>query len=267
MLFGKNNFKIGIIGVGMVGGTLNEYFKKQGENPLLYDSPKNIGSLEKINEADLIFICVPTPFDKEKGFDLSCVEDACRKIKGEKIVVIKSTVLPGSTDKLQDKYPHHKFLFNPEFLSESTALEDMKYPERQIIGYTKQSFDITKKVLDVLPNAPFKKIIPAKEAELVKYFSNTFYATKVIFANQIYQLCQKLDIDYEIIRECASADKRIGPGHLDVYHKGYRGYGGKCLPKDIKSLIQFAKEKGTKLELLETVDDLNEDLRKRQGLF
>jgi len=123
------NLKLGIIGVGMVGGASKNYFERKGIKPFLYDKGKNLGSIEEVNQADVIFICVPTPFDKEKGFNLSFIEGACRDILGKKIIVIKSTVLPGTTEKLQKKYSQHKFLFNPEFLTEITADQDMNYPD------------------------------------------------------------------------------------------------------------------------------------------
>ncbi len=257
--------KIGIMGVGMVGSTLKNYFQKKNKEIFLYDPPKGFNSLEEINKAEIIFICVPTPFDKEKGFDLSAVDESCSKIKGEKIIVIKSTVLPGSTEKIQEKYKQHKILFNPEFLTESTAQADFENPDRQIIGYTSNSKEIAGEIMDILPRALFEKIIPSKEAEMVKYFSNTFYAVKVIFANQMYELCRKTGIDYEIVRECASADKMIGANHLDVHHKGYLGYGGKCLPKDMRSLIEFGNKNGTDLKLHKVVEEINNQLMKRQG--
>ena len=258
--------KLGIVGVGMVGGALKRYFEKQEITPFLYDKGKNLGSIEDINKADIIFICVPTPFDKEKGFDLSYVEDACNNIEKEKIVVIKSTIWPGTTEKLQKKYPQHKFLFNPEFLVEEKADEGMKNPERQIIGYTPESYDVAEDVLAILPKAPFEKIIKSAEAEIVKYFGNTFLSTKVIFANQIYQLCENLGIDYKTVSQCASADKRIGPSHLDVHHGGYFGYGGKCLNKDIRALIQFADSKGIDLKLHKIVEKINNQLMDEQGI-
>ncbi len=97
------NLKIGVVGVGMVGEALKNYFEKKGIKPFLYDKGKNLGSVEEVNQADVIFICVSTPFNKEKGFDLSFVEDVCHNITSEKIIVIKSTVLPGTTEKLQKK--------------------------------------------------------------------------------------------------------------------------------------------------------------------
>jgi len=262
----SKDLKIGIVGVGMVGGALKRYFEKEGRKPLLYDNGKNLGSVGEVNQADAIFICVPTPFDKEKGFDLSFVEDAVSKIENEKIVVIKSTVLPGTTDKLQEKYPQHKFLFNPEFLVEAKADEGMQNPDRQIVGYTQKSQDVAEMIMALLPRAPFERIISAKEAEMVKYFGNTFLSVKVIFGVQMYQLCKKLGIDYEIVRECASADPRIGPSHLDVRHGGYLGYGGACLPKDIKALIQLANSREVDLKLHKTVEEINNQLMKEQGI-
>jgi len=250
-------FTTGIIGVGMVGGALAHVLEK----PLLFDSGKNLGSMAEVSKADILFICVPTPYDeKKKGFDISIVEEVFSKIKGEKIVVIKSTVIPGTTEYFQKKYPQHKVFFNPEFLTEVTADQDMRYPDRQIMGYTKESFSVAGDVVQILPLAPFERIMPATEAEMVKYFNNTWFATKVVYANQMYDLCQKLGADYEIIKEAAAADKRVGRSHLEIFHKGYRGYGGKCLPKDTKALIQKARAMKSPMALLETVDKLNEKL-------
>lgn len=226
----QNQKKIGIVGVGMVGGALRKYFEKQGIRPLLFDKSKNFGSLKEVNMADIIFICVPTPFNKEKqSFDLSYIEESCNNISDNKTIIIKSTVPPGTTRKLQEKYPQHKFLFNPEFLTEITAEQDMNYPDRQIIGYTEQSYPIAKDIIQMLPLAPFERIIPSAEAEMVKYFGNNWFAVKVAFANQMYDLCQKMGINYDLVMESAAADKRIGRTHLEVRHRGYRGYGGKCL--------------------------------------
>ncbi len=260
--------KISIIGVGMVGGAMQRYFEKMRNiKPFLYDPGKNLGSIEEINQGEVIFVAVPTPYDKEKGyFDISYIEDAFSNIKGQKIIVNKSTTLPGTIEYLQEKYPQHKILNNPEFLTESTADQDMRYPDRQIVGYTKKSFSIAKDIMNILPLAPFERIMPATEAEMVKYFGNTWFSTKVIFANQIYDLCKKLNINYDRIMDAASADKRIDRTHLTVWHKGKRGYAGKCLPKDIKALIKFADKKGVSLNLHKTVDEINDRLLGEQNI-
>lgn len=259
--------KIGIMGVGMVGGALKKYFEKEGIKPFLYDNGKNLGFLEELNQADIIFLCLPTPYNKDKGgFDLSYIEEACQNIDEEKIIVIKSTVVPGTTEKLQRKYSQHRFLFNPEFLTEASADQDMNYPDRQIIGYTKESYNLAGDILQILPLAPYEKIMPATEAEMVKYYGNNWFAVKVVYANQMYDLCQRLGIDYNRIMEAAAADKRIGKTHLEIFHKGYRGYGGKCIPKDIKALIQFADNQDVDLKLHKIVEEINNKLMKEQGI-
>jgi UDPglucose 6-dehydrogenase len=258
-------YKTAIAGAGgMVGSALAKVL----DNPILYDPPKKIGNVYQLNEADIVFICVPTPYNN--GCDISIVEQTVSELTGNKIVVIKSTVIPGTTDKLQEQYPQHKFLFNPEFLTEATADQDMRYPDRQIIGYTKQSYSIAGEIMMLLPLAPFEKIIPAKEAEMVKYYGNTWFSLKVIFANQMYDLCEKMGIDYELVKESVAFDKRIGRTHLEIWHKGYRGFGNsetsKCIPKDLASLIYFAQKNGVKMELLEKVRELNNELLKMQGM-
>lgn len=258
---------IAIMAVGMVGGSVKRYFESKGIKPLLYDPPKGMDDVSVLNQADYVFICVPTPYDDDKGgFDFSFVDDAFSKIPDGKIVIIKSTVLPGATEKYQQQYPKLKVLFNPEFLTEETADQDMNFPDRQIVGYTKESFNVASDVLTLLPLAPFERIMPATEAEMVKYFGNTWFSVKVIFANQMYDVCKKLGINYDQVKEAAAADKRIGRTHLDVFHKGYRGYGGKCLPKDTRSLIRFADALGVSLDLLKTAEAINNKLVEQSNL-
>ena len=155
---------------------------------------------------------------------------------------------------------------NPEFLTEETADQDMSYPDRQIVGYTEKSHDVAGDLIQLLPLAPFERILPATEAELVKYFGNTWFSVKVSFANQMYDICQALGADYDRMVEASAADKRIGRTHLNVWHKGYRGYGGKCLPKDIKAFIQLANSKGVDLKLHKAAEYINEELMKQQGI-
>lgn len=255
----EKKYKIGVCGsLGMVGGALKRYFEKKPHYELfLYDKYQKEGSMAEVNKADFIYICVPTPTNKEGECDISIIEEVVSQIKGNKTIIIKSTIIPGTTQKLQDKYQQHKFLSNPEFLTEVTADNDTCYPDRQIVGYTKQSFTIAKDIIQQLPLAPFERIVKSEEAEMCKYYGNTWFATKVIFANQMYDICQKAEIDYDIVKDLAAADKRIGRTHLDIFHKGGRGYGGKCLPKDTKALIGYADSLGVNINLLEVVEDIN----------
>lgn len=259
---------VGIIGLGYVGSALHYWFRKNKKklNIFLYDKYKHIGSLEEVNKADIIFIAVPTPFHENgRGYDDSAVWESVKNIENGKIIVIKSTILPGSTDSLQKKYPKKILLFNPEFLTAKNPIKDFLLSSRQIVGYTNQkSKKVAKKILSILPGAPYTKVMKSREAELVKYFSNTFLAAKVIFANQMYDLAKKVGgIDYNIVKDTVVQDKRIGNSHFDVFTDGYRGYGGLCLPKDTKSLIQLGRKLKARLTLLETIDKINIRLQKR----
>ena len=267
----KKGHQIGIMGLGMVGGALHGYFETHrkltpGVDLLGFDPAKGHADSAFVNRADIVFVCVPTPYNTEPhegapGFDLSYVRSAIETLEGSKVIVIKSTVLPGTTEMLQAEYPRHRFLFNPEFLTEVTAEQDMNYPDRQIVGYTPESYTFASDVLHLLPMAPHERIMRAREAEMVKYFGNTWFSTKVVFANQMYDLCRSQEIDYDVVKESAAADKRIGRSHLEVVHKGYRGYGGKCLPKDTRAMIQQGEACGVDMGLLKRVEEINERLR------
>lgn len=255
--------KIGIAGVGYVGGAVRHWFESEGYPLSLYDKYKEIGSIPELNSAEIIFLCLPTPFIEEggRGFDDSAFYDVLGQIEGEKVIVIKSTVLPGTTERYQKEFSQHKFLMNPEFLVAKMALQDFLNPPRQIVGHTETSREIAQDILSILPNAPFTKIVRSTEAEMIKYFGNTFLTARVIFANHMYDVCEKLGIDYDAVKEAAGADERIGTSHFDVHHDGYRGYGGGCLPKDTKAFIQLAEKLGVEPKLLKIIEEINAELR------
>ncbi len=181
-------------------------------------------------------------------------------------MVIKSTVIPGTTDALQLKYSQHKILFCPEFLTEKRAREDFENPKIKIVGDTPKSNIVALVVSGLLPNARFNAIMPAKEAELFKYFRNSFLAVKDAFTNQIYELCQKTDINYSHIRRCAEADPWIGPEHLNPLQDGFRGFNGKCLPKDTEALLFWADQRGVDLSILREAVGYNSRLLKSQNI-
>src|SRR3989338_804946 len=131
-----NRVSIGIIGVGMVGGACARWFESAGHPVFRFDT-KGIGSMEEVNKAEVIFIAVPTPFDEATSrFDGSAVEQSVAGTSGSKVIVIKSTVLPGTTEQLQAAHPGHRILFSPEFLTEATADEDVAHPKINLVGYT-----------------------------------------------------------------------------------------------------------------------------------
>lgn len=261
-----SNQKIGIIGVGFVGGAVKKYFLSKGAKLLLYDKFKSLGSVNDINQADVIFVCVPTPYHPKKGFDDSAVVNAIKILRSPKIVVIKSSVIPGTTEGLQKKFPQHKILFNPEFLREKSAYQDMIHPDRQIIGTTKKSRAVARQIMKLLPKANYQKIMPAREAEVVKYMANSFLALRVAFANEFYDIARSLGANYEIVKEAVGHDPRIGHSHFDIFHNGYRGYGGSCLPKDVNAIIELMESKKMKPELLKVMRNINRKYLRQSGL-
>jgi len=276
----QHKTSVGIIGIGMVGRELERYFREilgyeRGADLFLYDIDPKKAYADDVGRGEIIFVCVPTPRAHDGSCNTSAVESVVASIESPRIVVIKSTVPPGTTERLQKKYPQHKMLFNPEFLTESQAWYDMMRPDRQIVGFTESSIDAAHLVLSLLPKAPFmspwgsgykRHVLSATEAELAKIYGNAFFSLKVTFANLIADMCEKVGADYENVRRALAADYRIGSSHLDVAHGGYRGFGGYCLPKDIDALISFCRTIDLDPALLTTARDENEKLLKRQGI-
>lgn len=256
---------IGIMGLGVVGDSVHHYFERKGWPLRVYDPNRGLGDQRSINEADVVFICVPTPYRPQAGFDDSALESAVSILNGSKTVVVKSTVLPGTTEAFQARYSQHCFLFNPEFLRQDFARTDFIRPDRQLVGYTAQSRHLAESVMALLPAAPYQRIMGAREAEMAKYMTNAFLALKVTYANELYDLASALDIEYDVVREAVAADMRIGSSHLDVFEGGYRGYGGKCLPKDTKALMDLGERMQVPLRLLRTADRVNETLLPPSG--
>lgn len=263
--------KVGIIGVGYVGGALKNWFEQQRDRYELfvYDTTKKLGSLRDVNQADTVFVSVPTPFHADavsgkQGYDDSAVAESLAAIADGKTVVIKSTVVPTSTERFQERFPGKTILFNPEFLRAKTANEDFLHPDRQIVGYANEAGKAAAAgVLAMLPEAPYARIVRAREAEMIKYFNNNFLATRVVFANQMYDICTTLGIDYAAVKDGVAQDARVGGSHFDVFDDGYRGYGGACLPKDVRALTAFAKSAGADVRLLEALEEVNERFRKQ----
>jgi UDPglucose 6-dehydrogenase len=250
--------KIAIIGHGTVGGALSAWLTSRQADVTSYDPPKGLGSRAALDAADVVLVCVPTPYAPGTGFDRLLLDDAIAAIIGAKLVVIKSTVTPGTTDALQAAHPQHRFVFNPEFLREAHAVADMAQPDRQVLGVTAESAGEADMLLSLLPPAPFVRVCTAREAEMAKYAANSFLAVKVSFANEIADLCERTGIGFDAVRDIVGADARIGASHLDVLADGYRGYGGKCLPKDSKALLDLAARHHAALDVLAAADRVNE---------
>jgi len=265
---------IGVVGhTGMVGSQVYSFFKTKlptfgvSKHP----SGKLIGSWTRLNEnCEVIFVCVPTPYNfKTKRPDFGIVEEVLKKIDGGKIAVIKSTIWPGTTESLQKKHRHLKLLFNPEFLSRSTAKQDFLNPDRQIVGYTKKSKSHSTKILRLLPKGKYNKTIKSSEAELIKYSHNVYGAMRIIYANHLYDVCRKLSINYDEVKNGFAASEFVGPGalrYMNIFHNGKRGYAGPCFPKDVNAYIDFCNEIGVDAELVKATRAANKRILSDQGL-
>jgi UDPglucose 6-dehydrogenase len=262
---------IGIIGWGVVGQASGDGFAKDPQNTIRWfdkykKDPFSLATV--IKESEFIFVCVPTPmFSDDSGIDLSIVREVVKniapKIEGsEKVLIIKSTVIPGTTASFAKKYPKVHFAMSPEFLTEANAFEDFLRPDRTVIGAFQQSVAARlSQLYQNLYGAGAKIFLTdPTTAEMVKYMSNTYLAAKVIFANEMYDLCQAMGIKYEEVKKMVVADKRIYDSHLDV--TTLRGFGGKCFPKDIVAILGLFKEKGVDASLLKTVWQKNLRIRK-----
>ena len=261
-----SKFNIGIVGFGVVGQALANGFKS--DNILYYDKFKDsIPLAETVEKSDYIFICLPTPMHlSEKGIDLSEFKEVIAKISPianntEKIIIIKSTVIPGTTKSLQEENPNSKFAFNPEFLTESNFMEDFLNSKRTIIGAF--THDVKEKVGKLyearFPNSKIFFSDPTT-VEFAKYMANAYLALKVSFANQIYDLAEKLGVDYHEAKRLAISDKRIEDTHLDVTRE--RGFGGKCFPKDTVALLGLANDLGVDLTVVKSSWEYNKKVRK-----
>lgn len=262
----KRIFRIGIIGYGFVGQAVEYGFSNHEIH--IYDKYKNFETLEEtVKNSDYIFICLPSPIkEDETGIDLSIMNEGIGEVakltKGtDKIIIIKSTVVPGTTTGYIKKYPENLFCFNPEFLREASFLQDFVNADRIVIGATNDQVSRRMSALyqAVLPLAPIFQTDPTS-AEMVKYMANCFLATKVIFANEMAEICEKLEIKYEEVKKMVVGDKRILDSHLDI--TTLKGFGGKCFPKDLLALRAMAKNKGVDTKILDAVWSKNLKIRK-----
>lgn len=285
--------KIGIIGQGFVGGAIREKFKQHFE-VIAYDKiwghakgygpSENIHSFDEgtngkevVENSDVIFVCLPTPMYLETGeCDISIVRDAIVELDGyarelgvTRSVIIKSTVPPGTTKTIGSICSNIDVYFSPEFLTEANAVQDFENQDRIVIGsdYSPTSlgvYSIHHMFKKVFPDANFY-LLSTTEAEMVKYTANLFLATKVSFFNDIYNVCDKLGVEFQKVADVAVTDKRIGKSHYTVPGPdGDRGFGGHCFPKDTAAIKYIADTLGVDIPTINGMWQTNENVRKNK---
>tara|TARA_B100000579_G_scaffold158196_1_gene128674 strand:- start:1952 stop:2794 length:843 start_codon:yes stop_codon:yes gene_type:complete len=271
--------RIGVVGQGYVGTAVKTVFEKYYDtNTFDLNGECNCKNLDElVSGSDIIFICLPTPMKKNGSCDISIVQETVEKINkisdlNNKIVAIKSTVLPGTTEKLNKDCNNISVLFNPEFLTEANFIEDFKNQNRIIIGGSRPESTTLRQIYSlVFPNARIVKT-NSKIAEMVKYLTNSFLATKVSFSNEMKLLCDELDIDYDKVVEYSIYDERLGKSHWAAPGPdGKLGFGGSCFPKDLNAILYLSKSLSLDLHTINGVWETNkkvrpgEDWRKLKG--
>ncbi len=270
--------KIGIVGNGFVGSAVQYGFSPNvgvDAEVRVYDvNPnKSTHTLEEtVNESDFIFLSVPTPSNKNGSINIDILDNALNDInevsERDNIVLIRSTIVPGTTRELQSKYHQLNLLFNPEFLTERSAKFDFINQSRFIVGSSGQALNMmcAERFTDLIRDR-FGDCVAVLEtnyetAEMIKYMSNCFFATKVSFMNEMYQIAEKSNVNWDDAVAGFVADGRIGHSHLGVPGPdGNFGYGGHCFPKDVKALIEVAKDLDVKPIMLKATDAKNFNTR------
>jgi UDPglucose 6-dehydrogenase len=263
---------IGIVGQGFVGNAVYQKFKNYYDvltNDK--DDKKSTSTLDNmVPLCDTIFLCLPTPMKSDGKCDTLIIENVLNSIdliadnyESKRTIVIKSTITPGTTQIFNKKYESLDIVFNPEFLTERNAVEDYENQNRIILGGPRPATTELKQIFSkVFPKAHIIKT-DSTHAEMVKYLTNTFLSTKVSFANEMYQLCNKLNIDYDKVVEYATHDDRLGKSHWNVPgHDGDFGFGGHCFPKDLAALLHLTVELGTINNVLMATSNTNDEVRK-----
>jgi len=261
-------YKFGIFGMGFLGNAITHGFGLHAHIKVYDKFLPGYDSLDDVvDHAEFIWMCLPTPMSLETGeIDLSILDENIKEIHDRvsggdprKVVIIKSTVIPGTTRNFSEKYPRLDFVMNPEFLTARNNKLDFICASRIIIGFdgpTLENYSANIRLKEAYEYR-FGNSIPiylcsTEAAELTKYGANCFFTVKISYFNFIYDMCQKLRLDFNEVRDMILADNRIARSHANV--PGWdeqRGYSGPCFPKDINAIIQFAKEIGVNPELLE----------------
>jgi len=260
---------IGIVGNGFVGNAVYQNVRDKAPTKVYdVDPNRSFNTLEEVLDQQYIFICLPTPMRMDGSCDLSILDSFFAGIKQEEYVVrdtvfiIKSTVPIGTTKGYAEKYEFLTIAHNPEFLTARNAVVDFANAERTVIGGNQYaSRDAANFYWRFFHETPVITMT-SDESEAVKYFSNTFLAYKVAYFNKIYDMCEKVGMDYGNVVEGVTADSRIGTSHTRVPGiDGDRGFGGTCFPKDINSLIVQLEKEDINADMFKEIWKYNQEIR------
>jgi len=256
--------KIGLIGKGTVGKAVYEGLNHLGHQMCFFDPAYEGSTLQDVLDAEVIFLCVPTNQAPNGDCDTSIVEkviDELNTADYKGLIGIKSTVVPGTSQKLATLYPNLRICSVPEFLRAKTALADFMYNHDLLVigSNVEEDFAIIKKIHGHLP----KDVVCVKptEAEVIKYFNNVNHSVQIIFANIAYEVCKKLGVHYDAVYNAISKRECFNPAYLSC-NENLRGFGGHCLPKDTSAWANLIRNLGLEYGMIDAVIKDNEKLSK-----
>ena len=256
--------KIGVIGLGAVGSAIKKGFEYIGHEIYGHDIRYNT-KIEDVLPSEIIYICVGTPPGKDEHCDVSAVLSVVGQLNDlnyNGIVAVKSTVKPGTTQSLKEKYPNLIITFVPEFLREKCAYEDFVCNNNILVVGT-DSNEVYSKIIESHGRLPIHKVkVSIIEAELMKYFSNTYKAMRITFANSFHKVAEYFGANYDVIKD-TFLFHGIQEGHYLNVNKDFGGYGGMCLPKDTKAMKALVKELNLNLDVFEFIDKENDKFVKK----
>ena len=254
----------GIMGAGIVGGTLRDAFDAAGIETRTFDPYLGVGTIADLAQSDVVFVCVPPPADDDGGFDLTEVWAAVGAVAPvlgpDAVIAMKSTVPPGTCDRLAGAFPGLRFCSAPEFLVAARPEESLARQDRVIVGASSDAAgSLVAGYLSVVsPAAPVVRMSPI-EAELTKLCSNVMLASKVALANELALVCEGYGASWPAVQAGVGLDRRIGPDHLAVTAE--RGFGGACFPKDLDGLIAASRQVGHTPTVLMEIAAFNRRIR------
>lgn len=252
--------KIGLLGKGTVGTAVYEGLLSLGHDVRFYDPAYAESKFEDVLSTECVFICVPTDQDANGDCNVTIVNAVVKQLsecnyKG--LVAIKSTVVPGTSVRLQETYPNLRMASVPEFLRAKTALADFVYNHDVLVvgTFNDQDADLVEEIHGNLPKS-VSRVHPT-EAEVVKYFNNVHHSVSIIFANIAYEVCKRLNVDYNNVYETIIKRECFNPAYLKC-NDNMRGFGGHCLPKDTSAWNNLVKQLGLEFELIQAALNDNE---------
>lgn len=252
--------KVGVVGGGVVGGAMKQLC---GDDTVLYDPyvPEFADNRDKINACDVVFISVPTPMAADGSCDTRIVEETVAWVQAP-LMIIRSTVAPGTTKRLREKY-NKRIVFQPEYLGETVAHVFGNMAERDfvVLGGTPEDVSLAADFYKHYYNSYVHMYFSdATTAEVCKYMENAFYAMKVTFVNEFYDIARAHGVDFNVLRELWLADTRISRDHTFVYPDN-RGFSGKCLPKDCNAIVYSSRRQGYEPQFMAACLEINEKFR------